>query len=81
MPPLLINGAVTPVFGNNPNFRLVKYLPDDLLITDYDTYVLNIYEDEEEPLFNKATWGKSDSFHDSFNVPDVSITSLQTILS
>jgi hypothetical protein len=68
-----MSSSITPIYGTNPSFRVVQYKEDSGSILDYDTYYLDL--DSEEP-----TWSQSRSFRESFQVPDMSSSSLETIL-
>jgi sphingomyelin phosphodiesterase acid-like 3 len=71
--PMLLSSALTPIYGANPSFRVVQYKEDSGLILDYDTYYLDLVSQE-------PNWSQIKSFRESFQVPDMSTSSLETIL-
>lgn len=71
--PLFMASSTTPIYGSNPSFRVVTYNEDSGLLVDYDTYYLGL--DSESP-----TWNQSQSFRESFQVPDMSSSSLDAII-
>jgi sphingomyelin phosphodiesterase acid-like 3 len=63
--PILLSGAVTPVYDNNPSFRIVEYSQFDNTITDYCVYWLNISEPE-------PTWAKGYCALEYYNLKAIS---------
>jgi sphingomyelin phosphodiesterase acid-like 3 len=72
--PLLLAPSITPIYGNNPSIRVVRYEQDSGLMLDYDTYYLDLTSDTPE-------WRKGASFQDSFPVLNLSSISLEHILA
>lgn len=73
LPPLLIAPAITPIFGNNPSFRIVTFDRRTLTILDYETRFIDLEDN------TTAQWQSLPSFRVAYSVPDISITSLRTV--
>eukprot|EP00588_Corethron_pennatum_P023523 CAMPEP_0194340934 /NCGR_PEP_ID=MMETSP0171-20130528/88043_1 /TAXON_ID=218684 /ORGANISM="Corethron pennatum, Strain L29A3" /LENGTH=470 /DNA_ID=CAMNT_0039106077 /DNA_START=146 /DNA_END=1558 /DNA_ORIENTATION=- len=77
LPPLLMTGALTPVYSNNPNFRVVRYNRLDGTILDYDTYFFDVAKANDAAV--QPQWKISPSFREAFGVPDMSAGSLSSV--
>mmetsp|Transcript_24562 Transcript_24562/g.33756 ORF Transcript_24562/g.33756 Transcript_24562/m.33756 type:complete len:415 (+) Transcript_24562:1-1245(+) len=50
----LVNPAVSPIYGNNPEFRLTSYNPETFAISDYRIHYMDLLEsnEQETPIWN-----------------------------
>jgi len=74
--PLYIASSFTSIYGSNPSFRLVQYETDTGNLLDYDTYYFDQTTTKVPP-----DWIKAPSFRESFNIPDMSASSLDSIIN
>lgn len=74
--PLYIASSFTSIYGSNPSFRVVQYETETGNLLDYDTYFFNQSTTQVPP-----DWIKAPSFRESFNIPDMSASSLELILN
>jgi len=78
LPPLLIAPALTPIYDNNPSFRMVKFDRSDFTIIDYETRFIDV-RDDTSPQGTPPQWKSLPSFRDAYGVPDLSLPSLQKV--
>ena len=74
--PLIMASSVTPIYGSNPSMRVVTYHPDTGMLLDFDTYYLKLLEHNESSM----VWKKASSFREAYPVPDLTVSSFETIL-
>jgi len=74
LPPLFITSALTPIYGNNPSFRIVTYNTQDFTILDYETFYINVQQSNQTTT--TAQWQKLSTFRQSFHVSDLSTVNL-----
>ncbi len=72
--PLWIASSVTPIYGSNPSYRLVSYHPSSGDLLDYDTWYLDLLDGDTKE------WKLGPSFRDSFDVPDLSLASIHSLV-
>mmetsp|Transcript_8277 Transcript_8277/g.12364 ORF Transcript_8277/g.12364 Transcript_8277/m.12364 type:complete len:664 (-) Transcript_8277:235-2226(-) len=73
LPPMLLHGSITPLYGSNPNFRIMTYDTISGTILDYDVYSIDISAN------STSSWTKLYSFTEYYGVDDVSYDSLELI--
>eukprot|EP00009_Paramoeba_aestuarina_P001137 CAMPEP_0201517536 /NCGR_PEP_ID=MMETSP0161_2-20130828/8617_1 /ASSEMBLY_ACC=CAM_ASM_000251 /TAXON_ID=180227 /ORGANISM="Neoparamoeba aestuarina, Strain SoJaBio B1-5/56/2" /LENGTH=383 /DNA_ID=CAMNT_0047915065 /DNA_START=347 /DNA_END=1495 /DNA_ORIENTATION=+ len=61
----LINSAVSPVYGNNPNFRVATYSQSNFSVIDYHIWAMNL---EESNIAHNPVWKYYYSFEDAYGV-------------
>mmetsp|Transcript_15000 Transcript_15000/g.20911 ORF Transcript_15000/g.20911 Transcript_15000/m.20911 type:complete len:114 (-) Transcript_15000:118-459(-) len=71
---IIVGPSITPLFGNNPSFRVVTY-DDRAQILDYVTYYTDLSETSQS-----FSWNKLYSFVQQYNVPNISVQSLRQIV-
>lgn len=72
--PLLISSSVTPVYRNNPSFRIVTYDRRSGTIIDTSTMFLSIRQPEKG-------WALLYTFRSTYDVPNLTTKSLKAIVS
>jgi sphingomyelin phosphodiesterase acid-like 3 len=71
--PMLLSTSLSPIYGDNPSFRVFQYKEDSGLILDYNTYYLDLAS-------QGPNWSQAKSFREKYQVPDMSTSSLETII-
>ncbi|KAL0223045.1 hypothetical protein P9112_002435 [Eukaryota sp. TZLM1-RC] len=72
--PIFIGGAVSSVYMNNPNFKVVFYNEEE--IVDIDTYYLDLFLANKE---KKTVWKKESSLKSLYNLDNLSSKSLDSL--
>lgn len=84
--PIFLTSSFTPIYGSNPSYRVVTYDSDTGELLDYHVRYLDLASaslaknTSKEDLSNVGHWQQGQSFTEAYNVPDMSLTSLQTIV-
>ena len=87
--PLFVTSSLTPVYGSNPSYRIVKYDNEWGALLDYSTHYLNLSssrtdydhnDDNNENSNNNWVWKKLPDFTVTYNVSDMSSKSLESII-
>lgn len=73
-----ITPAISPLFGNNPGFKILKYNRDSASVIDYETHYLNL---GQATAGSKARerWAKEYNFGKVYGQPTFNALSLQAI--
>jgi 3',5'-cyclic AMP phosphodiesterase CpdA len=74
---LLTASSISPVFDNNPTFRMY-YFNDTFELMDYDEYYMDLYLAN---LMGVANWTMEYSYSDSYKQNSLSTSSLNTLYS
>ncbi|KAL0212809.1 hypothetical protein RCL1_006435 [Eukaryota sp. TZLM3-RCL] len=76
--PGFISASVSPVYANNPAFRVVKFDSEQSNLIDIDTYYMDLFTSNKEKY---PHWYFEYSFKNLYSVPDLSISSLTNLIS
>ncbi|KAL1505482.1 hypothetical protein ABEB36_005045 [Hypothenemus hampei] len=72
------NGASFSTFvGNNPNYRIYQVDSKNLTVTDYSEYIFNV--SAAISSLSPPKWYKLYSFKDAYDLPDLTLESLETL--
>lgn len=73
---ILVNPAISPIYGQNPAFRVVNFW-DDGTLTDQTTYYLANLDDASTTV--PGEWRREYTFSHQWNVADLDFDSLETV--
>jgi sphingomyelin phosphodiesterase acid-like 3 len=73
---LMLDGSVSPIFGNNPSFRVYSYETKPFRIVDYVQHVLDL---EASNAQGTPVWRHEYSFDDAYSYGQVSAASLASL--
>jgi len=73
-----ITPAISPLFGNNPGFKIFKYNRESADLIDYETYYLNLGA-ATGGVIAKEKWAKEYSFSKAYGQRVVNALSLQAV--
>ena len=73
--------SITPIYGSNPSIRIAHYESDTGMLLDYDTYYMDLLKEQQQQQQQQqhtpVIWQKSLSFKDSFQIQNMSRTSIE----
>jgi hypothetical protein len=78
--PLLIASSITPIYGSNPSYRQVHYNESTGDLLDYETFFLSLDQTYAADSDGSPIWNEVPSFTQDFEVNDLSVVSLQSIV-
>mmetsp|Transcript_10262 Transcript_10262/g.25768 ORF Transcript_10262/g.25768 Transcript_10262/m.25768 type:complete len:636 (-) Transcript_10262:211-2118(-) len=79
--PVLVTSSITPIYGSNPSYRLVKYDDQSGALLDYSTHYLDLERANNNNVDNvDSAWIELPSFVEAFGVPNLSLESFQSLL-
>lgn len=70
---MFMGPSITPVYNNNPAYRVIHYATSDGQLQDMDTYVFNV----SDTAAASTSWVKLDSFVQEYDLDDMSPSSIQ----
>ncbi|KAL1505487.1 hypothetical protein ABEB36_005046 [Hypothenemus hampei] len=71
-------GSFTTYIGSNPNYRIYQVDSNNLTVTDYSDYILNLAEANTNSSSNPI-WYKLYSFKEEYDLPDLTLESLENL--
>lgn len=75
--PLWLASSISPIYGSNPSYRWVSYETELASgILDFETHYMNLLDDEG----NELQWKKGPSFRESYNIDNLDVGSMQSLL-
>jgi sphingomyelin phosphodiesterase acid-like 3 len=82
--PLFLTSSFTPIYGSNPSYRVVTYDNDTGDLLDYQVYYLDLdlvdVSVTDDGITTAPQWLTGQAFTQAFEVPDMSLASLQLIV-
>mmetsp|Transcript_7821 Transcript_7821/g.11858 ORF Transcript_7821/g.11858 Transcript_7821/m.11858 type:complete len:459 (+) Transcript_7821:1819-3195(+) len=76
--PIMFEPSISPIFGNNPSIRMVRYQPVPFRILDYTQYVFNLAESNR---LSKSIWSQEYSFSSAYNFTEITRDTLFQLTS